>query len=621
MLTLSKSDFKIASNCAKKLQYKKQLYPNASEENDFLQQLAEGGYIVGKLATIVYAGIEITGKTKAALAQTSVLLQQDKVTLHEAAIQSGQKLIRIDILKKDGNTFELIEVKSKSFNSEEDKSEEKKNMEEYIEDVVFQTLVLQEAYPEATINSWLLMPDKSKLNTIEGLASWFKIIPPSIENTASGTFKKVEVEFIDKEGTPDYELKRSLLIQDDLLQFLCLNEKVKSLGAVIKNRADKFLRILNNDFYFESGDYKINKACKGCEYKADDTAIKNGYKECWGEMAKVDPNIFDLYFGGSILNDDKGSYLNDLIEKQTVSLTDIDIEKLKKKNGDIGSRAERQLIQINNTKHNKEWVSAHLKAELNGWQYPLHFIDFETYTGAIPSHKGMKPYEVIAFQWSCHTIHKVGDAPVHTEWINTEATFPNFRFAQSLMNQIGLHGTPLMWATHENTVLRTIYKQMEHFEYENQILKDWLFTITKDKDREGRLIDMNAVTLKNYFHPYMKGKTSIKKTLPAIWNHHPFLYEVPWFKQYYKADNIGNTLNPYQTLKYIFATGSTESELAEREIEEVVKEGGAAMKAYNDMMYGDEANKNKLKQQLLEYCKLDTMAMVIIWEYWRSVCK
>ena len=43
------------------------------------------------------------------------------------------------------------------------------------------------------------------------------------------------------------------------------------------------------------------------------------------------------------------------------------------------------------------------------------------------------------------------------------------------------------------------------------------------------------------------------------------------------------------------------------------------MKAYNDMMYGDASNKEKLKNQLLEYCKLDTMAMVIIWTYWKTV--
>ena len=41
--------------------------------------------------------------------------------------------------------------------------------------------------------------------------------------------------------------------------------------------------------------------------------------------------------------------------------------------------------------------------------------------------------------------------------------------------------------------------------------------------------------------------------------------------------------------------------------------------AYRDMMYGDPSQKEKIKRQLLEYCKLDTMAMVIIWEHWKTL--
>ena len=52
--TLSKSDFKLASDCQQKLLYKKAKYPNSNEENEFLQILAEGGYIVGKMATVMY---------------------------------------------------------------------------------------------------------------------------------------------------------------------------------------------------------------------------------------------------------------------------------------------------------------------------------------------------------------------------------------------------------------------------------------------------------------------------------------------------------------------------------------------------------------------------------------
>jgi hypothetical protein len=336
-------------------------------------------------------------------------------------------------------------------------------------------------------------------------------------------------------------------------------------------------------------------------------------------MSIANPNIFQLYFGGAIKNQEKEFYFNDLIKKQKFSLYDIDLEALRNAKGEYGIRAERQLIQINNTRDNTEWVSDDMKSELNNWKYPLHFIDFETYTGAIPYHKGMHPYEAIAFQWSCHTVNRPGEEPVHTEWINTEKSFPNFRFAESLMKQIGTTGTPLMWATHENTILRRILTQMEEFQYENKILKNWLINITKDEGREGRLVDMNAFTLQYYFHPYMQGKTSIKKTLPAVWNFHPQLHQIPWFKKYFKKNEDGTISNPYQTLKYIFADATIEDALAEKEIEEVVKEGGAAMKAYNDMMYGPEENKENLKNQLLEYCKLDTMAMVIIWTYWNSL--
>ena len=98
--TLSKSDFTVALFCAKKLEYKKKKYPNSGEANDFLASLAEGGFIVGKMATLLYPGIAIVGNTTEALAQTKTLLEEnDTITLHEAAIQAGQKIIRIDILK------------------------------------------------------------------------------------------------------------------------------------------------------------------------------------------------------------------------------------------------------------------------------------------------------------------------------------------------------------------------------------------------------------------------------------------------------------------------------------------------------------------------------------------
>jgi hypothetical protein len=223
----------------------------------------------------------------------------------------------------------------------------------------------------------------------------------------------------------------------------------------------------------------------------------------------------------------------------------------------------------------------------------------------------MRPYESIAFQWSCHTLLNPRSVPVHSEYLNDDYSFPNFRFAESLMKQIGTSGTPLMWTPFENSVLRNILEQMENYGYKNESLKNWLTNITTDmsQKREGRFVDLNMLALRYYFHPDMKGRTSIKKVLPAIWNNNRYLHSNPWFRKYSSGNSA--ILNPYDTLAPI---------IGELENEEVVKEGTAAMRAYQELMVaeliGNKERKSQLRRLLLQYCELDTMAMVIIWKYW-----
>jgi len=75
---------------------------------------------------------------------------------------------------------------------------------------------------------------------------------------------------------------------------------------------------------------------------------------------------------------------------------------------------------------NKEFISPEMPKILEGCKYPLHFIDFEASRMAVPYHAGMRPYEQVAFQWSCHTIPTRGANLVHQEWINVDGAYPNF---------------------------------------------------------------------------------------------------------------------------------------------------------------------------------------------------
>lgn len=601
---LSKSDYKVAHDCASKLFYKKKCYPTLDEENEYLQHLAKGGYMVGKLATLLYPnGMEIdTGSNhQEAINKTRDLLQNEDVTLFEAAIESNGKLIRIDILEKTGNKVNLIEVKSKSYETTTDVKKTKqieKDLDDYILDVAFQYYVLKEAYHDWEITPYLLLPDKAKNTKVDKLTSSFSITDVSPVNSK---FRKYNVVF---SGSLD-EIRN-----DNLLTKVDVKKRVLELQESIIKESETFLQSLTDDI--KKIPNELTKDCFKCEYKLTDKDHPiSGYQECWKDFPTVDNHISDLYYIGSI-----GGYrnplANQLINEKKLSLQDFPLSNL----GD-GKQAIRQKIQIKHTLENSEWIAKELKSSLLSLPYPLYFIDFETTSTALPLHIGMRPYETINFQWSCHIIEKPGTTPIHKEWIDLEPSFPSFRFAESLMKTIGTKGTFFIWSQYENTMLRTIYEQCHKYGYSNKELLDWLETMVRfNKGDEEVFYDLNKTAISSYFHPQMKGKTSIKWTLPAVLNSYKSPEIETLLKTFennlslYAKDNNGDVIDPYKLLPQIDIYNKAET----------IKDGTGAMRAYEDIMYGLKKGNieelEKYKTALLRYCKLDTLAMVIIWKHW-----
>jgi hypothetical protein len=280
-----------------------------------------------------------------------------------------------------------------------------------------------------------------------------------------------------------------------------------------------FIMTQTNNFV-SSLEPKLNKIstligihCKSCEFHSEDVAT-DGFKQCWGKLA-VKANILDLIQLGNV-NRHHDGIVNSLISEGKVKLSDFPIEILnpdnRKKNKPYHNNRPFMQLTFNN-----EWISDELKAELRMLKKKIHFIDFETSRMALPYHKDMRPYENVAFQWSCHTLDKRTGTLTHKEWINTGEAFPNFAFAESLMNATNDGGEIMIWSHHENTVLRDIYYQMEDYGYTNDALKEWLERAVKfDEDDTTELTDMCRMAELGYFHPFTKGKTSIKITLPAV---------------------------------------------------------------------------------------------------------
>ena len=522
-------------------------------------------------------------------------------------------LVRVDILQRKDDVLRLIEVKAKSFDSSESETPFRGKREgilsgwrEYLLDIAFQTDVLELAYPKMQVVPELCLVDTSKTCLEEAI------------------FNKVEL-IIDKDpGSTGpraiYHGDIAALRSQHFLGFLNVRLEVDELIATVRSQSNSLLKIAADPTI--ALDPPISSKCRDCEYRKIDSS-RNGFAECWGALAAGDPHIVDL-FGAGLLADAAGNSkegVNWLIKNGISKLVEIP-PKIIDQNKSTGKR---QIRQLECTKTGAEWVDPLLKDELDACEYPLHFVDFETSRLAVPYHKGMQPYEQIAFQFSCHTILKLGDKELqHTEWINVDDAFPSFHFASALRDAVGETGTIFVWSNFEQNTLRDIRRQMTSYNHADKKIAAWIDEIVPDRKDGGRVQDLLELCREHYYHPQMGGSMSIKYVLPAIWGSNEDLWRDPWFAKYFR-ESLDGALDPYSALTGLILEAER-SNIVDDDAKEVaveaVRDGIGAMRTYQEMMYGlsrnDAKHRDAVKKMLLQYCELDTAAMVIIWKHWMS---
>lgn len=198
----------------------------------------------------------------------------------------------------------------------------------------------------------------------------------------------------------------------------------------------------------------------------------------------------------------------------------------------------------------------------------------------------------------------------HTEYINLDPAWPNARFATSLRERLGDRGTILVWSAFEAGILRTIADELTLLGTSEHALADWLRATALPPDAPGaRIIDLLDLCREHYYHPRMGGSYSIKAVLDAIWRSAP---EVRARFAELTGTEGNADLGPYAALPPLLING----------VPQTVAEGTGAVRAYFAMVYGaerdDPAVSAAWRKLLLDYCRLDTLAMVLIWEHWRS---
>jgi hypothetical protein len=282
-----------------------------------------------------------------------------------------------------------------------------------------------------------------------------------------------------------------------------------------------------------------------------------------------------------------------------------------------------------------------IRREMNRWRYPLHMIDFETATVALPFFKGMRPYESLAFQFSHHVIEQDGSVRHVGEYLLAEpGVYPNFEFVRALKAALSHDdGTIFRWSNHENAVLEHIAVQIRKSDPvlpdANELLA-FIEGITKGGTRE--MVDLAKIAEHAYFHPETKARVSIKKVLPAVLKTSEYLrqkYQRPIYgieipsKNYrgfsWWEERSGALIDPYQRLRELTEEmlGEVGADAADAEALEIdinISEGGAAAMAFARLQFEDldPDVRAAIKAALLRYCELDTLAMVMIVEAWRE---
>ncbi|MEQ8628294.1 DUF2779 domain-containing protein [Ekhidna sp.] len=636
---LTKSRFKLAMECPTKLFYtaKKDEYGDNSEADDFLMALAKGGYQVGELAKCYYPGghdIE-TLDYEEALAQTNELLKQEDVIIYEAAIRFENLFVRVDVLVKNGNYVKLIEVKSKSFRSVDEfytRTGIKSDWKPYLYDVAFQKYVLTKAHPEFRVEGMIMLADKTVNASVDGLYQRF-LIHENEKGRVSVTAKDT-----DNLGDP---ILRAENVDDAIDKIWNGNETLGDEELSFPEYVQAFSDAYSADQKLEVG---VSVACKNCQFHSVN-GLKSGFMECWTSMTPHtedqlrDPLVTDIWYGPTAkLLEDK-VYLQSDVDTETIG-------KVSDKPAKSGlQRAERQRLQVQKSKDKDDTIyldKGGLAFEMSQVVYPLHMIDFETSKVPIPFHKGTRPYEEHAFQFSHHIIEEDGFVRHETQWINeVPGRFPNFEFVRALRDALSNDkGSVFRYSHHENTVLKAIRRQLVvSDEPDSDRLIAFIDSITHRTEGKGKeaveyegnrdMIDLCDWVQRFYYDPRTNGSNSLKAILPSILERSDFLQdkyslaiygnEIPSlnFKDHIWLQKDGDAIvSPYKQLPKLWEKHDRDEVDRLINPSDELEDGGAAMTAYNYMQFDEmsEAERRATISALYHYCELDTLAMVMLWE-------
>jgi len=396
--------------------------------------------------------------------------------------------------------------------------------------------------------------------------------------TDEGLFAEVDVLDYDEDRDSwlVYEVKSSTKIKEGWDKYHIRDvgfqgEVLKRVGVDV---GDLFLIHINNK-YIKKGEldpeelFKVKKVTK----KADGFDLGNEMDEALKMMGRDgDISFCDCIYKSSSKHCSSFNVLNsDVPERSVHDISRIGEKKLRRLidrgildirdvpddfNLTANQRRQVEIARRESPKINKESITKKLK----GLEYPLYFLDYETYSSAIPIMDGLSPYSHLPFQVSIHVLTEEGDLDHHMYLAESLETAEK-GLIDFMKEVIGPKGNLISW-----------YKS-----FENDRNKEMAKRHPEDKeflmDLNERTFDLMVPFKKDYLHPKLGGSARLKSVVPVM------------------LDSLS-----YDGLD--------------------VARGTEAMDAWHKLIFNNLSDEeyDKIKKDLIKYCTYDTLSMVKIFK-------
>ncbi|MCX5809971.1 MAG: DUF2779 domain-containing protein [Proteobacteria bacterium] len=390
-------------------------------------------------------------------------------------------------------------------------------------------------------------------------------------------FVKVDILHKGKDGWALYEVKSSTSMKDVYIPDAAVQYYVvKGSGLPVSK---VFLVHINNQ-YIREGDIEVDKLFTINDVTLEVRQIQDAIEGeldtqktmLRGDIPRIDiglycRNPYDCDFIGHCWEHIPEGSVFSIKGSRALPFTLYNRGIIRLKDVPIHMLSANQRLQVEATLEKKIVISKKsIQDFLDSLWYPLYFLDFETFSTPIPLFDGTRPYQQIPYQYSLHILESEDSKLKHHEYLAPPGVDPRKELAVKLLSEIPDDACVIAYvAGFEKGILKNLAECFPEFEAKIERIIE-------------NMADLALPFQKRYlYHWRFNGSYSLKAVLPAL---------IPSLTY----DNME------------------------------IRNGDMAMQAYTKMQVShDQAEIGRIRKALLEYCRLDTLAMVRIVENLKEV--